>query len=65
MSLDLLTLFQSMGYFAKGIVVVLAVMSIWSLTIMIQKFIQFKRAQAENTGSSSGRAAPAKAAGAK
>ena len=47
MSLDLLTLFQSMGYFAKGIVVVLAIMSIWSLTIMIQKFIQFKRAQAE------------------
>ncbi len=47
MSLDLLTLFQSMGYFAKGIVAVLAIMSIWSLTIMIQKFIQFKRAQAE------------------
>jgi biopolymer transport protein ExbB/biopolymer transport protein TolQ len=36
-----------MGYFAKGIVVILAIMSIWSLTIMIQKFIQFQRAQAE------------------
>jgi biopolymer transport protein ExbB/biopolymer transport protein TolQ len=36
-----------MGYFAKGIVVILAIMSIWSLTIMIQKYIQFKRAQAE------------------
>ena len=47
MSLDLLALFQSMGMFAKFIVGVLAIMSIWSLTIMIQKFIQFRRAQAE------------------
>jgi len=47
MSLDLLALFHSMGMFAKFIVGILAIMSIWSLTIMIQKFIQFKRAQAE------------------
>ena len=47
MSVDLLHLLDSMGLFAKGIVVVLAIMSIWSLTIMIQKFIQFQRAQAE------------------
>src|SRR5919107_3478632 len=47
MSVDLLHLWGQMGYFAKGIVVVLAIMSIWSLTIMIQKFIQFQRAQAE------------------
>src|ERR671913_697468 len=47
MSVDLLHLWAQMGYFAKGVVLVLAIMSIWSLTIMIQKFIQFKRAQAE------------------
>jgi biopolymer transport protein ExbB len=47
MGVDLLHLWGQMGYFAKGIVVVLAIMSIWSLTIMIQKFIQFQRAQAE------------------
>ena len=47
MSLDLLALFHSMGMFAKFIVGILAIMSIWSLTIMIQKFIQFQRAQAE------------------
>jgi biopolymer transport protein ExbB len=47
MSVDLLHLWGQMGYFAKGIVVILAIMSIWSLTIMIQKFIQFQRAQAE------------------
>src|ERR671917_1188402 len=47
MSVDLLHLWAQMGYFAKGIVVILALMSIWSLTIMISKFIQFQRAQAE------------------
>ncbi|MEA2724432.1 MAG: biopolymer transport protein ExbB, partial [Gemmatimonadales bacterium] len=47
MSVDLLELFHSMGLFAKFIVGILAIMSVWSLTIMIQKFIQFKRAQAE------------------
>ena len=47
MSVDLLHLWGQMGYFAKGIVLILAIMSIWSLTIMIQKFIQFRRAQAE------------------
>ena len=47
MSVDLLHLWGQMGYFAKGIVVILAIMSIWSLTIMIQKFIQFRKAQAE------------------
>jgi biopolymer transport protein ExbB/biopolymer transport protein TolQ len=36
-----------MGYFAKGIVFVLAAMSIWSLTIMATKAIQFRRAQSE------------------
>jgi pyrroloquinoline quinone (PQQ) biosynthesis protein C len=35
-----------MGWFAKGVVIVLAFMSIWSLTIMIQKFFQFQRSQA-------------------
>jgi biopolymer transport protein ExbB/biopolymer transport protein TolQ len=47
MSVDILQLWGQMGYFARGVVVVLAIMSIWSLTIMIQKFIQFQRAQRE------------------
>jgi biopolymer transport protein ExbB len=47
MSVDLLQLWGQMGYFAKGVVVILAIMSIWSLTIMIQKFIQIQRAQRE------------------
>ncbi|AHG91154.1 MotA/TolQ/ExbB proton channel [Gemmatirosa kalamazoonensis] len=47
MNLSLMELWTQMGAFAKGIVVVLAIMSIWSLTIMIQKWWNIRRAQAE------------------
>src|SRR5918993_1021241 len=47
MGVDLIHLFGTMGWFAKGIVGVLAIMSIWSLTVMVTKWIQFRRAQAE------------------
>jgi len=47
MGVDLIHLYGTMGWFAKGIVFVLAAMSIWSLTVMVTKFIQFRRAQAE------------------
>ncbi|HKU61706.1 MAG TPA: MotA/TolQ/ExbB proton channel family protein [Gemmatimonadales bacterium] len=47
MNLDLIHLWNSMGWFAKGVVFVMAIMSIWSLTVMITKFIQFQRTQRE------------------
>jgi len=47
MSVDLIHLWTTMGWFAKGVVIVMAIMSVWSLTIMIQKFFQFQRSQAE------------------
>src|SRR5215213_789248 len=47
MNLSLLELFHSMGAFAKGIVYVLAIMSIYSLTIMIGKWWNLRKAQAE------------------
>jgi biopolymer transport protein ExbB len=47
MSVDLIHLWSTMGWFAKGVVIVMAIMSIWSLTVMIQKFFQFQRSQAE------------------
>ena len=47
MSVDLIHLWGTMGWFAKGVVMIMAFMSIWSLTIMIQKFFQFQRSQAE------------------
>ncbi len=47
MNLSLLDLWHSMGYFAKGIVYVLAIMSVYSLTIMIQKWWGLRKAQQE------------------
>jgi biopolymer transport protein ExbB/biopolymer transport protein TolQ len=47
MNLSLIELWHSMGYFAKGIVWVLAIMSVYSLTIMIQKWWGLRKAQQE------------------
>ncbi|HVZ48157.1 MAG TPA: MotA/TolQ/ExbB proton channel family protein [Gemmatimonadaceae bacterium] len=47
MNLSLVELYGSMGNFAKGIVVTLAIMSIWSLTVMIQKWWFLRSAQAQ------------------
>ena len=47
MSLDLLNLWAQMGAFAKGVVVVMAIMSIYSLTIVITKLVQLKRSESE------------------
>jgi biopolymer transport protein ExbB/biopolymer transport protein TolQ len=47
MEMSLTQLYQSMGAFAKGIVYTLGIMSIYSLTIMIQKWWYLKQAQAE------------------
>jgi biopolymer transport protein ExbB len=45
MNISLTDLFNSMGWFAKGIVAVLMIMSIFSLTIMIQKWWALLQAQ--------------------
>ena len=47
MNMSLITLYHSMGWFAKGIVVVLVIMSIFSLTIAVQKWWRLKKAQSE------------------
>jgi biopolymer transport protein ExbB len=47
MNLSLIDLFNSMGYFAKGIVFTLAIMSIYSLSIMIGKWWMLRTAQKE------------------
>src|SRR5229473_1490827 len=47
MSLDLLHLWAQMGSFAKGIVVIMAIMSIYSLTIVFTKLVQLKRSESE------------------
>jgi biopolymer transport protein ExbB/biopolymer transport protein TolQ len=47
MNMSLIDLYNSMGWFAKGIVAVLAIMSIFSLSIMVQKWWRLKKAQGE------------------
>ena len=47
MQLSLIDLYNSMGGFAKGIVYVLLIMSVYSLTVMIQKWWYLRRAQVE------------------
>ncbi len=47
MSLSLSAMFANMGWFAKGIVIVLAIMSIFSLTIALQKWWRLRKAQSE------------------
>ena len=45
MDLSMLGLWNAMGNFAKGIVITMAVMSIYSLTIMVSKWWSLRRAQ--------------------
>jgi len=47
MEMSLLELWNQMGWFAKGIVFVMVAMSIYSLTIMVQKWWGLRRAQKE------------------
>ena len=47
MGMNMVELWDQMQWFARGIVFVLAAMSIWSLTIMIRNWWNLRRAQAE------------------
>jgi biopolymer transport protein ExbB/biopolymer transport protein TolQ len=47
MELSLIELYATMGLFAKGIVYTLAIMSIWTLTVTIQKWWFLRAAQSE------------------
>jgi biopolymer transport protein ExbB/biopolymer transport protein TolQ len=47
MELSLIELYGTMGPFAKAVVYTLAIMSIWSLTVMLQKWWFLRTAQSE------------------
>jgi biopolymer transport protein ExbB len=47
MNMSMMELYNSMGMFAKGIVFTLALMSIWSLTVMFSKWWNLRSAQQE------------------
>ncbi len=42
---SLIGLWNHMGYFAKGIAIILFIMSIWSLAVMIDRFLYFRAAR--------------------
>ena len=48
MDLSMMGLWRSMGLFAKGVVVILAIMSMYSLTIMVSKWWALRQAQKES-----------------
>ena len=47
MGINLIELWHLMGWFAKGIVFVMAIMSVYSLTIMVSKWWNLRKAQKE------------------
>src|SRR5437773_7863880 len=47
-SFSILGMLQSMNWVAKGVVIVLALMSIWSLTIAIERLWRFQKAKHES-----------------
>jgi biopolymer transport protein ExbB len=46
MSFDLLNMWRSMGPFAKFIAIVLAIMSVWSLAVAVERLVTYGRASA-------------------
>jgi biopolymer transport protein ExbB/biopolymer transport protein TolQ len=47
MNINVVSLWHQMAWFARGVVFVMAAMSIWSLTIMIRNWWNLRKAQAE------------------
>lgn len=47
MGISLVEMYHTMGAFAKGIVATLAIMSIWSISIMLRKWWEIRQAQAQ------------------
>jgi len=47
MELSLLHMWEQMGWFVRGIVIIMAIMSVWSLTVVVQKWWSLRQAQKE------------------
>jgi biopolymer transport protein ExbB len=48
MQISLLELWRSMGFLAKSVVFALAIMSIWSLWVAVDKYFKFKKARKQS-----------------
>jgi len=49
-SFSLVNMFTTMNWVARAVVIVLAAMTIWSLTIAIERMVRFQRAKRESLG---------------
>jgi len=47
-SFDLRSMWESMGWMARGVVILLAVMSAWSIGVMIDRYIAFSQARKQS-----------------
>jgi len=47
MELSLMHMWDQMGWFVRGVVLIMAVMSVWSLAIVVQKWWHLRKAQKE------------------
>jgi biopolymer transport protein ExbB len=47
MGVSLVEMWHEMGWFVKGIVIVMGIMSVWSLTVTVQKWWHLRKAQKE------------------
>src|SRR6187399_155195 len=45
---DLITMWNNMGLMAKGVVAILAIMSAWSIGVMIDRFLYFSSARKQS-----------------
>src|SRR2546428_814392 len=48
MNVSLVAMWAQMGPLAKGVVVVLAIMSVWSIGVMVERFITFSQARKQS-----------------
>jgi len=47
-SIDIVELWTSMGGIAKGVVIILALMSLWSIMVMIERFLTYRQARKQS-----------------
>jgi biopolymer transport protein ExbB/biopolymer transport protein TolQ len=48
MEFDLVSMWKAMGFIAKGVVLILAIMSVWSIAVAIEKFFSYRASRKES-----------------
>ena len=48
MSSDFMHMWEQMGWIARGVVVILFLMSIWSISVMIERYLTYRKAKSQS-----------------